>query len=71
MALIRYPFHVRHKGAFYAPGAPIEVDDPEKYIRQGAELIGSPYEQTAKVEEKPKPTRRKKRNGGEAENGRV
>ena len=71
MALIRYPHRVRHKGAFYAPGAPIEVDDPDKYIRQGAELIESSYKQTAKPEEKPKPARRKKRNGGDAENGRV
>lgn len=35
---VKYPFHVRHNGVDYNPGVPIEVEDVEKHLRNGAKL---------------------------------
>jgi len=33
---VKYPFHVRHNGVDYSPGAPIEVENPEWHVSHGA-----------------------------------
>ena len=33
---VKYPFHVRHNGVDYNPGAPIEVENPEEHVLRGA-----------------------------------
>ena len=39
---VKYPFHVRHNGVDYNPGVPIEVDDVERHLRNGAKLASAP-----------------------------
>ena len=36
MAMIQYPWHVKHMGVNYAPGELIEVEDAAEYVRGGA-----------------------------------
>lgn len=37
--LVKYPFHVKHKGNRYGPGEIVEVDDVESAVAQGAQLV--------------------------------
>lgn len=39
--LVKYPFHVKHKGKRYGPGETVEVDDVETAVAQGAEPVQS------------------------------
>lgn len=36
---VKYPFHVRHNGVDYNPGAPIEVENPEEHVLHGATKV--------------------------------
>lgn len=37
--LVKYPFHVKHKGKRYGPGEAVEVDDVEAAVAQGAQPV--------------------------------
>lgn len=37
--LVKYPFHVKHKGKRYDPGETVEVDDVESAVAQGAQPV--------------------------------
>lgn len=37
--LVKYPFHVKHKGKRYGPGEAVEVDDVEAAVAQGAHPV--------------------------------
>lgn len=36
---VKYPFHVRHNGVDYSPGALIEVENPEEHVLRGATKV--------------------------------
>lgn len=42
MAWVRYPFHVKAKGKYYAPGEPVEVDSLPEALACGAEPAETP-----------------------------
>lgn len=37
--LVKYPFHVKHKGKRYGPGEIVEVDDVGLAVVQGAKAV--------------------------------
>lgn len=37
--LVKYPFHVKHKGKRYGTGEAVEVDDVESAVAQGAQPV--------------------------------
>ena len=39
MTYIRFPWHVKVEDGYYAPGALIAVEDPSKYVSEGAEIV--------------------------------
>jgi len=39
MAKIRFPWHVKVEGNYYAPGEIIEVSDASQYLSEGAEIL--------------------------------
>lgn len=49
--IVKYPFHVKHKGKRYAPGETVEVDDVETAVAQGAEPVQPAL--TGKQKQKP------------------
>ncbi len=51
MAIVKYPFHVKHKGVTYNPGDLITVDNPDDHVRRGAVLVEADVK---------KPTKRRK-----------
>lgn len=61
MALVAYPYRVKHNGIEYAPNAPIEVEDAEAHIGVGAKLIAS----TSTESETPAKKPRKRKTGGD------
>ena len=42
MAWVRYPFHVKAKGKYYAPGEPVEADSLPEALARGAEPAETP-----------------------------
>lgn len=61
MALVAYPYHVKHDGIEYAPNAPIEVDDADVHVGKGATLIAP----TSTESETPVKKTRKRKTGGD------
>ena len=61
MALVAYPYHVKHNGIEYAPNAPIEVDDAEAHVSVGARLIAPTSTESETTAKKP----RKRKTGGD------
>lgn len=39
MDKIKFPFRVKVNGAYYEPGVIIQVEDADKFIRDGAEVV--------------------------------
>lgn len=42
MGRVRFPFHVKANGEYYAPGETVEVEGVEEAVAQGAEVIEKP-----------------------------
>lgn len=36
---VAYPYRVKHKGVYYAPGEAVEVDDAEEAVKNGAKPV--------------------------------
>ena len=62
MAKIRFQWHVKVGDGYYAPGELIEVQDPQEYLAEGAEIVQDDLPVGEAVETRTSRRRRKEEN---------